>query len=56
MFEDALKYLEIRNSNVHPVSEAVRKDLEKIVSILENGQGYLTKTNPVRVIFFKDME
>jgi hypothetical protein len=37
----------------HPVDK--QKEVDAVLKILSDGQGYLTKGNPKRIIFFEDI-
>ena len=39
---------------IHPVPEKIKGEIDFVMEILRNGQGYLTKSKPVKVIFFDD--
>ena len=39
---------------IHPLPESCRKEFELAIKILTEGQAYLTKHEPIRIIFFDD--
>ena len=51
-FEYTLKLLD---SKIHPVPKQFEKEVEIVKRILTEGQGYLTKEKPVKVIFYADI-
>ena len=48
-FENVISYLQNKIHPQEPIDE-----FKKAIEILSQGQGYLTKTEPKRIIFFDD--
>ena len=49
MFENVIAVL---RNNIHP--QEPKEEFEKAIRILSEGQAYLTKDEPKRIIFFDD--
>jgi len=54
IFADAIFVLRTRQAYYHQASRAF-KVMERAIKVLEEGQGYLTREEPVKVVFYKDM-
>ena len=46
--------LSILNSNIHPTPSEHRDEVALVKKILTESQGYLTKSKPVKVVFYDD--
>lgn len=48
--------LSLLDNKIHPVPERFEKEVQLVKKILEESQGYLTKQEPVKVIFYADFD